>query len=55
MLKRLFAWIGSLMARRRHAIAARATIPPSAPSVVAGQLDFSAADQSGLLVLLEDI
>jgi hypothetical protein len=30
MLKRFFAWIGSLM-RRRHFIATRAVVPPPPP------------------------
>jgi hypothetical protein len=54
MLKRFFAWIGSLM-RRRHFIAARATIPPPPAPGAPGRLAFNLATQSGLLVLLEDI
>jgi hypothetical protein len=53
MLKRLLAWIGSLM-RRRHLIAARTVIsPPPVPGT--GRLDFSQPANSGLLLLLEDI
>jgi hypothetical protein len=53
VLKRLLAWIGSLM-RRRHLIAARTVIsPPPVPGT--GRLDFSQPANGGLLLLLEDI
>jgi hypothetical protein len=54
MLKRFFAWIGSLM-RRRHFIASRTVITPPPVPGTAGQLDFSQPANSGLLLLLEDM
>jgi hypothetical protein len=54
MLKRFFAWIGSLM-RRRHLIASSTVIPPAPAPGAAGRLDFSQPANSGLLLLLEDI
>jgi hypothetical protein len=53
MLKRFFAWIGSLM-RRRHFIATRAVVPPPPPPG-GGRLLFNLPTNGGLLVLLEDI
>jgi hypothetical protein len=54
MLKRFFAWIGTLM-RRRHFIASRTVVPPPPIPGTNGALIFNLPVNSGLLVLLEDI
>jgi hypothetical protein len=56
LIKRFFAWIGSLM-RRRHFVASTTVIspPPPPPPGTGGAFLFNLAAQSGLLVILEDI